>query len=221
MDPHVVVHRPSRQEYVGRHVMLTKPDPDQDARPLYESSHGTAEREALWTYMSYGPFANVHAMGKWLRVQARRLDPMFFVVKDDDGRHVGMASYLNISPEMRRLEIGHIWYCPDAQRTTANTEVAYLLLREAFECLRYRRAEWKCDALNDTSQRAAVRLGFTFEGVSRSHMIVKGRNRDTAWFSMLDSEWLRVRPNIEEWLYGQPPCAFSLTERNVPRRASG
>ena len=104
----------------------------------------------------------------------------------------------------RRIEIGHIWYVPAAQRTRANTEVAYLLLRRAFEELGYRRVEWKCDASNARSRTAAERLGFTFEGIFRQHMIVKGRNRDTAWFSMLDAEWPRVRRAMETWFEAEP-----------------
>ena len=115
-----------------------------------------------------------------------------------------MASFLNIDPAMRHVELGHIWYGPAAQRTRANTEAAYLMLRESFEALGYRRVEWKCDRLNARSRAAALRLGFTHEGTFRQHMIVKGRNRDTAWFAMLDREWPAVRAAIERWLVAEP-----------------
>jgi RimJ/RimL family protein N-acetyltransferase len=111
---------------------------------------------------------------------------------------------MNVVPEHRRLEIGHIWYAPSAQRTEANTEAAYLMLREAFDQFGYRRVEWKCDALNGRSRAAALRLGFTFEGVFRKHMIVGGRSRDSAWFSLLDMEWRAARDALERWLDADP-----------------
>jgi RimJ/RimL family protein N-acetyltransferase len=118
---------------------------------------------------------------------------------------------------MRRLELGHIWYVPDAQRGRANTETAYLLLRQAFDVWGYRRAEWKCDALNERSRAAALRLGFTFEGVFRQHMIVKGRNRDTAWFAMLDADWPSRRAAMETWLDAEPG-SVSLGELTALQR---
>jgi RimJ/RimL family protein N-acetyltransferase len=136
-------------------------------------------------------------------------------IESRDAGPVGMAAFLNIVPEHRRLEIGHIWYAPSAQRTEANTETAYLMMREAFDELGYRRVEWKCDALNARSRAAALRLGFTFEGVFRAHMIVRGRNRDSAWFSLLDTEWPAVRDALERWLGTDPerrPPLASLRE---------
>jgi RimJ/RimL family protein N-acetyltransferase len=121
-----------------------------------------------------------------------------------------MVSFLNVDAAMRRLELGHIWYAPAAQQTEANTEATYLMLRESFEELGHRRVEWKCDALNARSRSAALRLGFTFEGVFRQHMIVKGRNRDTAWFSMLDGEWPPARGAFERWLSADPAGRPSL-----------
>ena len=122
-----------------------------------------------------------------------------------------MAAFMNVVPEHRRLEIGHIWYAPSAQRTEANTEAAYLMIREAFDELGNRRVEWKCDALNERSRAAALRLGFTFEGVFRKHMIVRGRNRDSAWFSLLDTEWPAAQDALERWLDAirarRPPVA--------------
>ena len=173
------------------------------ADALYPATHGSPEAEAVWTYMPYGPFHDEGAMAEWLDRLAGSADPRFFAVTLD-GIPVGVVSYLNAVTTDRRIEIGHIWYAPAAQRTRANTEVAYLLLRRAFEELGNRRVEWKCDALNARSRAAAVRLGFTFEGIFRQHMIVKGRNRDTAWFSMLDPEWPGVRAAMERWLEAEP-----------------
>ena len=142
---------------------------------------------------------------------AASTDPMFFTVLAGTERvPVGMASYLNVDTAMRHIELGHIWYAPRAQRSEANTETAYLMMREAFDELGYRRVEWKCDALNARSRAAALRLGFTFEGVFRRHMIVKGRNRDTAWFSVTDAEWPRVRSALERWLASEPGARSSL-----------
>ena len=115
---------------------------------------------------------------------------------------------------MQRLELGHIWYTPNFQQSNVNTETIYLMLCEAFDRHQYRRVEWKCDSLNTRSRAAALRLGFKFEGIFRKHMIVKNRNRDTAWFSMLDSEWSSTKKNMEKWLYKNPDRKFSLTDLN-------
>ena len=125
-----------------------------------------------------------------------------------------MASFLNIASDMQRLELGHIWYSPESQRSNVNTEAVYLMLCEAFDRLKYRRVEWKCDSLNGRSRRAAIRLGFRFEGIFRLHMIIKGRNRDTAWYALLDSNWPAVKKNLRTWLYHNPDGLLSLTELN-------
>jgi RimJ/RimL family protein N-acetyltransferase len=165
---------------------------------LYSGSHGDPATESLWTYMAYGPFADRAAMRAWLDGCAASSDPLFLVVRDKlSQKAVGMVTFMAIRPEMRCLELGHIWYVPQAQGTGINTEAVFLMLREAFD-QGYRRVEWKCDGLNERSRRAALRLGFTFEGVFRQHMIVKGRNRDTAWFAMLDHEWPSVRTRLED-----------------------
>ncbi len=167
---------------------------------LHSCSHG-AGAEGVWTYMAYGPFADSHAMAEWLDARARSEDPLFYAVFERSlKRHVGMASFVNIAPEMRRLEIGHIWLAPELHRTKVATELAYLMLRHGFEDLAMRRIEWKCDSLNAVSRRAALRLGFEFEGVFRQHLIVKGRNRDTAWYSMLAEEWPIVDKALQAWL---------------------
>jgi RimJ/RimL family protein N-acetyltransferase len=202
---------PGKGEYRGQYVTLTPLNPQDDAAELFSCSHGTPEKEKIWTYMRIGPFAAIESMGAWLETVAGSDDPLFFTVSvRPSGRRIGMVSFMSIVPEMRRLELGHIWYAPEYQRTQVNTEAVYLMLRETFDRLRYRRVEWKCDALNERSRSAAVRLGFTFEGVFRQHMIVKGKNRDTAWYSLLDREWAAVRRNMEEWLYENPDGSVSL-----------
>jgi RimJ/RimL family protein N-acetyltransferase len=124
----------------------------------------------------------------------------FTLERPADGRPLGLASYLRIEPAFGTIEIGHIWFGPSLQRTTAATEAIYLLARHAFDDLGYRRLEWKCNALNAASRRAAERFGFTFEGVFRQHQVVKGRNRDTAWYAITDGEWPPIRAGFEAWL---------------------
>ena len=197
---------PRRKIYDGKFVRLVPVDPGNDVDELYSGAHGDAAYDALWTYMPYGPFADAGAMRNWLEDCARSEDPLFFTVHDlGFGRRVGMVSFLNFVCNMRTIELGHIWYQPRAQRSGVNTESVYLMLCEAFDEQRSRRVEWKCNALNLRSRTAALRLGFSFEGIFRQHLIVKGRNRDSAWFSMLDFEWPQIRANMETWLYGQGP----------------
>ena len=196
---------PERRVLDGRYVALRPVDPAADAEPLWAASHDGSDAASLvWTYLSYGPFEQDGGMREWLRECAPSDDPLFLTVLSHEDGPVGMAAFMNIVPEHRRLEIGHIWYAPSAQRTEANTEAAYLMMREAFDELGYRRVEWKCDALNERSRAAALRLGFTFEGVFRRHMIVRRRNRDSAWFSLLDVEWPPAREALERWLDAEP-----------------
>lgn len=202
---------PERRQLAGRYVSLEPVDPAAHGEALWRAAHdSSAEAIEMWTYMPYGPFEDADLMRAWLEEVAPSDDPLFLAVTGDEGP-IGMASFLNSDAAMRRIEIGHIWYAPRAQRSEANTEAIYLMLREAFDRLGHRRVEWKCDALNERSRVAALRLGFTFEGVFRQHMVVKGRNRDTAWFSMLDREWPAAREAFERWLAAErddrPPLA--------------
>jgi RimJ/RimL family protein N-acetyltransferase len=190
----------ARVEMQGRQVRLRTPEPRSDAAALYPSAHDTPEGEGVWTYMGYGPFADPEAMADWIAGTVRSSDPLWYTVTDMADRAVGMAAMMNSDPVMRRLELGHIWYLPEVHRTGVNTEAAYLMLKTAFTTFNCRRVEWKCDSLNAPSRHAGLRLGFTYEGVFRKHMIVKGRNRDTAWFAMTDEDWPMVRRVIEEWL---------------------
>ena len=215
VKPIASVALPQRTDYVGKFVTLSPVDPKADVAELYECSHGSDIKEQIWTYMSYGPFDSKHSMQMWLEVGAESEDPLFFTVHHlESKQQVGMVSFLNIVSDMRRLELGHLWYSPDSQRSNVNTEAMYLMLCEAFDRLKYRRVEWKCDSLNEKSRSAAMRLGFKFEGTFRQHIIVKGRNRDTAWYSMLDSEWTAIKKNMEMWLYQNPDRKLSLTAIN-------
>ena len=201
---------PERVAVNGRVINLRPLNPAQDANDLHTISHGNAEKEAIWTYMGYGPFADRAAMQQWLDERALTTDPLFFTVRDNQsGQPLGMVSYLNIVPEHRRLELGHIWYGLEAQHTQVNTETIYLMLKQSFEQWGYRRVEWKCDALNGRSRRAALRLGFQYEGLFRQHVIVKGRNRDTTWFAMMDHEWPQIKANMERWLSGDISVSLS------------
>ena len=172
-------------------------DPAQHEEPLYQALHAPGDPH-LWDYLPYGPFGR-DEWHDWFSASAASRDPLFFALTEE-GRPLGQASYLRIDPEHGVIEIGHIALGPALQRTPAATEAIYLLARHAFDDLGYRRLEWKCDALNVRSRRAAERLGFTFEGIFRQHMIVKGRNRDSAWFSIIDDEWPNRRAAFEGWL---------------------
>jgi RimJ/RimL family protein N-acetyltransferase len=157
--------------------------------------------DATWTYMSaYGPFASAEEFAAWVPQRIALQDPYAYAIVDNNNRAIGIATLMEIKPEMRVIEAGHIVYSPALQKTPLGTEAQYLLAHYVFETLGYRRYEWKCNALNAPSRRAALRYGFRFEGILRAHMIAKGRNRDTAYFSMLDSEWPRRKANFERCL---------------------
>ena len=151
--------------------------------------------------MGYGPFATEADYRAWIVKDASGDDPLFHAIIDTaTDKAIGVASYLRIFPDIGSIEVGHINYAPALQRTVAATEAMYLMMARAFDELGYRRYEWKCDNANEKSRNAAARLGFTFEGVFRQCTIYKGRNRDTAWFSILDGEWPRVKAAFEAWL---------------------
>jgi RimJ/RimL family protein N-acetyltransferase len=192
--------RPERTTIKGRFVTVAPVDPAGHAEALWEGIRG-AENDALWAYLFAGPFTDGAGFDAYLITRAASDDPLSFAILDNaSNRAVGMAALMRIEPEHRVIEVGSILYTPALQRTRGASEAMYLLARHVFEELGYRRYEWKCNALNEASRRAALRLGFTFEGVFRQHMIVKGRNRDTAWFSMLDCEWPVRKAGFERWL---------------------
>ena len=191
---------PGRSAIDGDLVRLETLDPERHAASLFTSAHMLGA-EDLWQYLPYGPFAGQAEFTTWLEQRAASADPLFYAVVDwESMRALGMASYLRIKPEHGVIEIGHIWFAPELQRTRKATEAIFLLAKTAFDDLGYRRLEWKCDSLNVPSRRAADRFGFTFEGIFRQHMIVKGRNRDTTWFSMTDGEWPSRKAAFEAWL---------------------
>lgn len=190
--------RPGPVTLEGRFGRVEKLDAERHGRDLWNAVCG---HDHIWTYMSaYGPFADERAFTAWLVDRERLDDPYSYAIVDTEGRALGIATLMEIAPAMRRIEVGHIVYAPALQRTPLGTEAQYLLARHVFGTLRYRRYEWKCNALNAASRRAALRYGFVFEGVLRDHMIAKGRNRDTAYFSMLDGEWPTRRAEFERWL---------------------
>jgi RimJ/RimL family protein N-acetyltransferase len=192
---------PARSPLVGRYVRLDLLDPATHADDLYAVAQGGEAATRIWDYMSVGPFASPDPFRAWLRNAAAAFDTVAYAIVDGrTGKPAGMCSYLNIVPRNGSIEIGSIWFAPSLQRTREATEAMYLLMRYAMDDLRYRRLEWKCNALNQASRRAALRLGFRHEGIFHRHMIVKGRNRDTAWYSIVDDEWPAVRRVLESWL---------------------
>jgi RimJ/RimL family protein N-acetyltransferase len=192
------VQPPERAPLRGDHVLL-RPLVAADARGLYAATHPPQGELSLWTYMSDGPYADADDLRRALIAAEASEDPLFLAIVRD-GRVLGRASYMRITPEFGVIEIGNIVLAPALQRKTAATEAIYLLARHAFDELGYRRLEWKCNALNAASRRAADRFGFTFEGVFRNHQIVKGRNRDTAWYAIIDADWPAIRSGFEAWL---------------------
>ncbi|MDZ3837866.1 MAG: GNAT family protein [Rhodospirillales bacterium] len=184
----------------GRSVRLDPVDADRDAAELFECGHGDGA-QSLWRFMPYGPFSSAGEMREWLRRCAASSGPLWFVARGSiDGSAVGMAAIMEIRVGAGVAEIGHIWIAPRFQRSREATEALFLLADHVLTACRYRRLEWKCDALNTRSRAAARRLGFRYEGTFYNHMIVKGRNRDTAWFSILDSEWPPLRNRLVRWL---------------------
>ena len=205
---------PAPETLAGRHVAIVPFDADRHSASLYALSHG-AEKEALWAYLSAAPFPDEAAFTRAYAESATKTDPLLFaIVETATGRAVGHATYMRIEPAHRVIEVGNILYTPALQRTPGATEAMYLMARHAFEDLGYRRYEWKCNALNAPSRRAAERLGFTYEGLFRQHMIVKGLNRDTAWYALLDHEWPKAKSAFEAWL---DPANFDAEGRQTRR----
>ena len=189
--------RPGPVTLKGRNGRLEKLRPDHWP-DLWKAFAG---HDRVWTYISAdGPFANAEDFSAFVPRRAASEDPYAYAIIDTRDRAVGYVTLLRINPPMRVIEVGHVLYSPQLQRTPLGTETQYLLARYVFETLGYRRYEWKCDSLNAASRRAALRYGFVYEGTFRQHMIAKSRNRDDAWFSMLDSEWPVRKRNFERWL---------------------
>ncbi len=192
--------RPELAPLEGQYVRLEALDAERHAALLYRAFDG---HDWVWDYMPVGPFASAAQFHRWMRGATGGDDILFYAIKDrDSGRFVGFASYLRIQPESGSIEVGFIAMAPELQRSRAATEAMYLMMKWAFET-GYRRYEWKCDALNRPSRRAAQRLGFTYEGVFRQATVVKGRNRDTAWFAVIDQEWPALSEAFQIWLSPQ------------------
>jgi RimJ/RimL family protein N-acetyltransferase len=183
----------------GRYCRLEPLDPSAHAPALFDAFRLDAAGVG-WTYLPYGPFDRFDAFRAWTERISAPDDPLFFAVLDEGATPVGLASYLRVTPEHGVIEVGHIHYSVLLQRRRAATETMYLMMRRVFDELGYRRYEWKCDALNAPSRKAADRLGFVYEGTFRKHVIYKGRSRDTAWYSVIDDEWPALKRAFEAWL---------------------
>ncbi|MEM8576403.1 MAG: GNAT family protein [Pseudomonadota bacterium] len=189
--------RPDGGPLTGRRVRLEALDPDRHAALLFRAYQGS---DAVWDYLPYGPFSSAAQYHRWVRDMAGQPDPLFYAVRNlGSDAYEGVLSLLRINPEAGSIEVGHINFSPALQRTVAATEALYLTMAWAFEA-GYRRFEWKCNALNLPSRRAAQRLGLSYEGVFRQATISKGRNRDTAWFAAIDAEWPALQEAYRVWL---------------------
>jgi RimJ/RimL family protein N-acetyltransferase len=203
IGPEVPAHaapRPERRVIAGRFIRLEPLDPDRHGSSLWQETHGIGAA-ARWQYLFDEPFAEENSFRDFLARKGASTDPLFYAIIDlSSGRAMGFETLMRIDPTHRCIEVGNILYGKSLQRTPGATEAQYLLMRYIFEDLGYRRYEWKCNALNEPSRRTALRLGFTFEGIFRKHMIVRGRNRNTAWYSMLDDDWPAAKAAFERWL---------------------
>ena len=190
--------RPPRSPMQGRYCAVVPVDPDAHAAGLFDAYAADTEGR-IWTYLPQGPFADLAGFRAWMDATCLTDDPLFHTILVE-GRPMGLASLMRIDPANGVIEVGNINLAPALQRSRAATETMYLMMRRAFDELGYRRYEWKCEALNAPSRQAALRLGFTYEGTFRKATHYKGRSRDTAWFSILDDEWPRLRAGFEAWL---------------------
>jgi RimJ/RimL family protein N-acetyltransferase len=205
--------RPSRPVLDGRTVRI-EPLSMTHVPDLF-AAFSSDQSGRMWTYMSVGPFSKEAEFSTWIGSIVSSEDPLFFAAMDKaTGKAVGIVSYLRIDPANGSIEVGFVTWSPLMQRSVISTEAQYLLMKHAFEDLRYRRYEWKCNALNEPSMRAAERLGFTYEGTFRQAVIVKGRNRDTAWFSVIDGDWPALKASFEAWL---KPDNFDVEGRQKKR----
>jgi len=183
----------------GRYCRLEKLDPNLHSQGLFEALRADGSG-ALWTYLSEEPADSLEALREWVERVSDRPDPAYYaLVERSSGRCLGRAAYMRIAPQAGSIEVGSILYSPGLQRTPMATEAMYLMMRHAFDELGYRRYEWKCDSLNEPSRRAAERLGFSYEGIFRQALVYKGRNRDTAWYAIIDKDWPAIRKGYEAW----------------------
>ncbi len=200
---------------VGRFCDVVPLDPERHAEQLFEANQLDATG-ANFTYLFTEPSDTLASYRRWLDEVVLRDDPLFHTIVDRaSGLAVGVASFMRIDPAMGVIEVGGINYSPRLQRTPAATEAMFLMMRRVFDELEYRRYEWKCDSLNAPSRAAATRLGFTFEGIFRQAIVYKGRNRDTAWFSITDSEWPALRAGFEQWLSPSNFNSLGIQQRRL------
>lgn len=203
--------RPGAGPLEGRLVRLERLEADLHAADLHRAMRAD---DSIWDFMPYGPFGSTAAYHRWVKDTEGSTDPVFYAIRDLASGHCGgVASFLRIFPEAGTIEVGHICLAPELQRGRQATEAMYLMMKSAFEA-GYRRYEWKCNALNLGSRRAAQRLGFSYEGVFRQASVIKGRNRDTAWFACIDSEWPALKECFEAWL---SPANFDSAGRQKER----
>ncbi len=201
VDPLPPGNKPDLRPLPGRWIRLEPVSAAKHSRELYDSFTGNDPEGKVWTYLGYGPWESYEGFEEWLKGREASRDPWFYAfILRDTAKACGMGSFMRADGANGVIEIGHIWMSPGLQKTREATEAIFLMIRHCFDDLGVRRLEWKCDALNAPSRRAAERFGFTFEGIFRQHFIVKGRNRDTAWYAMLDKDWHRVRAGFEDWL---------------------
>lgn len=205
---------PDILEMSGRYARLERLSAEAHAGELHRAN---SANDAIWDYLPYGPFASSAGYFRWAKDMAEQNDPRFYAVQSiATGRFCGLLSYLRIAPEAGSIEVGHINFSEELQRTAAATEAVFLMMQWAFDA-GYRRFEWKCDASNLGSRRAAQRFGFSFEGVFRQAAVVKGRNRDTAWFACIDSEWPALKEAYSAWL---SPSNFDANGQQIEQLGS-
>ena len=209
LDNWTVPPAPAAKVMQGRYCRLEPLDADTHAAVLFSAFVG---HDWVWDYMPAGPFASATQFHRWMRSATAREDMVYFAIFDETSEsYGGFASYLRIKPATGSIEVGYIAMAPRLQRTRAATEAMYLMMKWAFEA-GYRRYEWKCDALNRPSRRAAQRLGFSYEGIFRQAVVVKGRNRDTAWFAIIDKEWPALDEAFRIWL---DPSNFDASGQQI------
>ena len=201
VDPLPPGSKPDMRPLHGLWMLIEPVSAAKHAHGLYASFDGKDPHGHVWTYMGYGPWESFEQFEAWVKEREATRDPWFYALVRRDG-HVplGMGAFMRSDAAHGVIEIGHIWMSPELQQTREATEAIFLMIRHCFDDLGVRRLEWKCDSLNAPSRKAAERFGFAFEGIFRQHFIIKGRNRDTAWFAMLDKDWPRVRAGFEAWL---------------------
>jgi RimJ/RimL family protein N-acetyltransferase len=191
---------PSKKRLIGKYCYLEPLNIKKHSRNLYDN-FSKDKKNRIWTYLPYGPFKTYNSFKKWLKSSCLNKDPFFYAIYSKKYKQFcGMASYLRITPEYGVIEVGHINYSPILQKTTEGTEAMFLMMKNAFDVLGNRRYEWKCNNLNIPSKKAAKRLGFKFEGIFRQMQITKGRNRDNAWFSIIDKEWKKIKNGYLKFL---------------------